>query len=219
MPSTATMNQQLLTNNPAAPAAATVTPAPPTYPAYPTNGGPLTTARPKVGWWWGEPKYNGWAALVHTPTGAMFNHDLQRSTIEAEFDEALSQLRLLPFEWLHCEALERRHNIGRGSLIVLDLVVGFATYEQRRTWLEEKLLTAPHPDLIQNNRAYVTPNFHQPDRTKELEIWAMLQRQNEDTGCEFYEGFVMKKAGSLYPIQLRTPKEKARTWVKHRWSF
>ena len=213
------MNQALLTPNAATAAAAIVTTTPPTYPAYPSNGGPLTTARPKLGGWFIEPKYNGWAALVHTPTGAMFNHELKRSTIETEFDQALEALRQLPFEWLHCEALERRHKIGQGSLIVLDLVHAFARYEQRRAWLEDKLLTALHPDLLQNNRAYLTPSIYQPDPMKQLDIWANLQQHNADAGCEFYEGFVMKKAGSIYPMQLRKPKDKCHVWVKHRWQW
>ena len=44
-----------------------------TYPARPINGGPLEKARPKHGEWFYEPKYNGWRALVHVPTGTMFN--------------------------------------------------------------------------------------------------------------------------------------------------
>jgi hypothetical protein len=43
-----------------------------TYPARPINGGPLPNARPKQGVWYYEPKYNGWRALVHIPTGTMF---------------------------------------------------------------------------------------------------------------------------------------------------
>ncbi|MCX6928101.1 MAG: hypothetical protein NT154_33550, partial [Verrucomicrobia bacterium] len=45
---------------------------PPTYPARPLNGGPLELAPPKPGPWSYEPKYNGWRALVHAPTGSMF---------------------------------------------------------------------------------------------------------------------------------------------------
>jgi hypothetical protein len=40
--------------------------------------------------------------------------------------------------WAHCEALERRHNLGRGLLVVLELVPesGLPSYKQRRAMLE-----------------------------------------------------------------------------------
>ena len=40
--------------------------------------------------------------------------------------------------WADCEALERRHNLGRGTLVVLDVVpeTGAPSYEERRTMLE-----------------------------------------------------------------------------------
>jgi ATP-dependent DNA ligase len=43
----------------------------PSYPARPLNGGPLELAPPKPGQWGYEPKYNGWRALVHAPTGSI----------------------------------------------------------------------------------------------------------------------------------------------------
>ena len=40
--------------------------------------------------------------------------------------------------WADCEALERRHNLGRGTLVVLAVVpeTGAPNYEERRTMLE-----------------------------------------------------------------------------------
>ena len=57
-----------------------------------------------------------------------------------EFEAALDQLRPLAesgLVWADCEALERRHQIGRGSLVVLDWIPesGSPTYEERRTVL------------------------------------------------------------------------------------
>src|SRR5437762_1954140 len=97
-----------------------------TYPARPINGGPLDKAPPKFGEWYYEPKYNGWRALVHVPTGTMFNRKGERLSIQKEFTGAIEELQeinhqVCRIEWLDCEALERRHNIGRGMLIVLDL--------------------------------------------------------------------------------------------------
>lgn len=93
---------------------------PPCYPARPVNGGPLPKALPKSGEWSMEGKYNGWRAWVHNPTGAMFNRKLEPLSITSEFKTSLDILRKLPWEWSDVEALERRHNIGRGSLILLD---------------------------------------------------------------------------------------------------
>ena len=91
---------------------------PPTFPARPINGGPFHKARPKPGEWFYEPKYNGWRALVHIPTGTMFNRRGEPLTIAAEFADALDILRRTldaeAFKWADCEALERRHNIGQG---------------------------------------------------------------------------------------------------------
>jgi hypothetical protein len=70
----------------------------------------------------------------------MWNRHGQRLTIEREFEAALDQLRPLAgsgLVWADCEALERRHQIGRGSLVVLDWIPesGSPTYEERRGFL------------------------------------------------------------------------------------
>jgi ATP-dependent DNA ligase len=100
---------------------------PPTYPARPLNGGPLELAPPKPGQWGYEPKYNGWRTLVHAPTGSMFNRHGQPLSIAAEFGGALGRLRAVALiaegravEWFDCEALDRRHALGRGTLLVFD---------------------------------------------------------------------------------------------------
>src|SRR5438045_545370 len=100
--------------------------APPTFPTRPINGGPFPQARPKPGQWTYEPKYNGWRALVHLQSGAMFNRAGLRMFISKELDEALellcSTLNAEAFKWADCEALERRHGIGQGTLILLDVI-------------------------------------------------------------------------------------------------
>ncbi|MEA3207611.1 MAG: hypothetical protein QOE70_668 [Chthoniobacter sp.] len=62
------------------------------FPARPTNGGPLEKARPKHGSWVCEPKLNGWRALVHIPTCFMWNRHGERLSIEKEFASALARL-------------------------------------------------------------------------------------------------------------------------------
>jgi hypothetical protein len=138
---------------------------PPFYPARPVNGGPLPIALPKSGRWTLEGKYNGWRAWVHNPTGAMFNRELEPLSINGEFAPALHLLRAMPWEWSDVEALERRHNIGRGSLILLDyLPVNPAeTYTERKSYLHLCASVIPggieiHKGLdkpIANNRVYL----------------------------------------------------------------
>jgi hypothetical protein len=52
-----------------------------------------------------------------------------------------------------------------------------------------------------------------------MALWNELKEFNRKVGVEFYEGIVMKRADSLYPVQLRSSKEETREWVKHRWEF
>ena len=40
------------------------------YAARPIQGGKLDRAPKKIGLWYTEPKYNGWRAVVHWPSGA-----------------------------------------------------------------------------------------------------------------------------------------------------
>src|SRR5713101_1017213 len=98
-----------------------------TYPARPINGGSLERALPKPGHWYYEPKYNGWRALVHAPTGTMFNRRGQPLSIAGLFSCALERLRTVrlqsggvPVEWFDCEALPGGYNrtmqAGYGSL-------------------------------------------------------------------------------------------------------
>jgi len=114
------------------------------YPARPIQGGRLELAPPKRGLWYAEPKLNGWRALIHTPTGTMWNRHGALLTIAECFRPALAALAKLAnrrLVWADCEALERRHNLGRGTLVMLDVVpeCGTPTYVQRRAMLESLL--------------------------------------------------------------------------------
>ena len=108
-----------------------------TFPARPIQGGRLELAPPKRGLWFAEPKLNGWRALIHTPTGTMWNRHRSLLTIADCSRPALAALAKLGnsgLVWTDCEALERRHNLGRGTLVVLDVSLESRTptYEQRR---------------------------------------------------------------------------------------
>ena len=197
----------------------------PSYPLRPTNGGPLNLARPKRGQWAYEPKINGWRALVHAPTGRMWNRRGQRLSIEYEFAAVLEAIRTadLPpeMEWLDCEALERRHDLGRGSLVILDyLAPDKATYEERRNRIRSL-------DCLNIEIDYTEP-AHIPNEslivlqghTENLsEIWDALQECNKLWKAEVFEGFVAKRTDSPYPRQLRSPNQESPHWVKHRWEF
>jgi hypothetical protein len=221
---------------------------PPFYPARPVNGGPLPKALPKSGEWTLEGKYNGWRAWVHNPTGAMFNRKLEPLSISHEFEPALEQLRALPWEWSDVEALERRHKIGQGSLILLDYlpVDPAEIYTARKNFIHLCATMVGgievHKELhrpIANNRVYLpmtwrcvphgppdeVPNVSFDSRHSSLQLWDILQQCNAALGgngrcgTHFWEGVVAKRNDSLYPRQRRNAELDFPFWMKHRWAF
>ena len=197
-----------------------------TYPARPLNGGPLERALPKPGQWHYEPKYNGWRALVHAPTGTMFNRYGQRLSIQQEFSAALALLRDLRLsngtrvvEWFDGEALERRHGLGRGTLMVFDYI-GSGKGEPcllRKQRLAESLAVHEYAVPPQPDRVYSVASIT-PDELDVLEFYRRLKQLNAQWGCPFYEGVVAKRSDSLYPVQLRSATLEFAGWMKHRWA-
>jgi ATP-dependent DNA ligase len=199
-----------------------------TYPARPIQGGRLELAPPKRGLWFAEPKFNGWRALVHTPSGTMWNRHGSRLTIDHCFRDALEDLRGLADKgllWADCEALERRHNVARGTLIVFDAIPADPTftpsYMERRTFLEslgiphEKFSSGIHsgherPLLLTTSRMVCSHN-------ESLAFYQALWLANHTLGADFFEGVVMKRADSVYPVQLRRSTEECQEWAKHRF--
>ncbi|MEA3212302.1 MAG: dependent ligase domain [Chthoniobacter sp.] len=200
------------------------------FPARPIEGGRLELAPPKRGVWYAEPKLNGWRAIVHTPTGAMWNRYGARLSIAGCFQPALKRLRVLAERgliWADCEALQRRHHLGRGTLVVLDMMpeTGTPTYVERRTWLESFLALEPlyAGDLssgvrVATDTVLLVPNLHAQSHEEALAFYGRLRECNLTLGCEFFEGVVMKQAQAPYPLQLRNPSEGYRGWQKHRWA-
>ena len=198
-----------------------------TFPARPIQGGRLELAPPKRGLWYVEPKFNGWRAMIYTPTGTMWNRHGDLLTIADCFRPALAALAKLAAQglvWADCEALERRHNLGRGTLVVLDFVPesGAPTYEQRRAFLESQLQSNPvfsgdtnHP--VPFGVAILAPNHRVASKAGALAFYERLRAANRALGCDFFEGVVMKRADSLYPVQLRSATEVCRGWCKHRF--
>ena len=195
-----------------------------TYPARPIQGGRLELAPPKRGLWYAEPKLNGWRALIHTPTGTMWNRHGTLLTIADCFRPALATLANLASRglvWADCEALERRHNLGRGTLVVLDLIPesGTPIYTTRRAMLESLLPCDPifdgdtsHP--VPCGAVVLTPARRVDDA---LAFYQRLREANRALGCDFFEGVVMKRANAPYPVQLRSTTEEFRGWCKHRF--
>ena len=189
-----------------------------TYCARPVNGGHLDHALPKVGDWSAEPKDNGWRDLIHVPSGTHFNRKGERLTIAGEFDAALAILKRTPFVWCDCEALERRHKIGQGTLILLDLPDHPGTYLERVAAMRDgnrngigylRTGMTPMPNCV-----YLSPVYSWGDARY---IWDLLQDENKRLGCDFYEGLVAKENKSRYYVQLQNPESKCRTWIKHRF--
>lgn len=197
-----------------------------TYPARPINGGNIERARPKLGAWYYEPKYNGWRALVHVPSSTMYNRHGEPLTIGGEFTAALQSLRQHNYEWLDCEALSRRHPVGRGALIVLDApgLTGRG-YAARRSILERDFLLLQTNVVPRDNGVYLPPSLLLDGRDHELAFWSLLKRDNLEIRTrynlteDFYEGAVAKRADSFYPVQNRSSSEETAHWIKHRWNF
>lgn len=198
-----------------------------TYPARPIQGGRLELAPPKRGLWYAEPKFNGWRALIHTPTGTMWNRHGALLTIADCFRPALGALAKLASRglvWADCEALERRHNLGRGTLVVLDVIPesGTPIYSARRALLESLLPSDPVCDgdtsrPVPSGTLVLTPTRRADSHANPLAFYLRLRDANRVLGCDFFEGVVMKRADSAYPVQLRSATEEFRGWVKHRF--
>ena len=198
-----------------------------TYPARPIQGGRLELAPPKRGLWYAEPKLNGWRALIHTPTGTMWNRHGALLTSADCFRPALAALSILASRglvWADCEALERRHNLGRGTLVVLDAVpeYGTPTYVQRRAMLESLLpcdavFGGDTARPVPCSAVVLTPTQRADSHADALAFYQRLCAANRTLGCDFFEGVVMKRADSAYPVQLRSATEECRAWVKHRF--
>jgi hypothetical protein len=199
-----------------------------TFPARPIQGGRLELAPAKRGLWFAEPKLNGWRALIHTPSGTMWNRHGALLTIADCSRPALATLAKLASHghvWADCEALERRHNFGRGTLVVLAVVPESSalTYEQRRMTIESFLPSYPvfAGDVsasIPCGAVVVMPTLRADcSQADVLAFYQRLRAANRALGCDFFEGGVMKRADFPYPVQLRSTTEEFRGWVKHRF--
>lgn len=203
------------------------------YPARPMQGGQnfieLCASLYADGSWVFEPKFNGWRAMLHVPTGAMFNRYNEPLSIKGEFDKAIEKIRCAPWfavshgpistEWLDVEALERRHGRGQGSLVAIDLPSMRdsgslqVNHTVRSVSLNCMFKSATLDHCADRDTVYSIPSYSDGPA-----LWRELQDINRSLGIVFYEGVVAKRKSSTYPIQLRSPKEETRDWVKHRFT-
>ncbi len=173
-------------------------PTPFTFPARPIQGGKLERAPKKTGLWFAEPKYSGWRALVHCPSGTMWNRHGGRLSIAGEFGAALRELRKLSgrgLVWADCEAMGRRHKIGCGTLIVLDWIPEEVSpiYEERRAFLQglvplERMSLGEEP-TIPANALVLTPSIADAGGAA-LRLYESLRSINRAARADVFEGVV-----------------------------
>lgn len=195
---------------------------PPTFPCRPVNCGKLTVSRPKIGEFWVEPKITGMRVILHVPTGQMWTRHGTTLSNPKWFAEAASKVKtLLPAEeWIDCEGLYQAHNVGKGTLVVLDSIVKGESIEKRR----ERFAFLPEMPLSNDigcNEVYRIPSFDWKAEAKA--IWDKLLSLGEEWvkrgngSVPLFEGIVAKKKQSTYAFQNVDPKRETPLWHKHKW--
>jgi len=62
-----------------------------------------------------------------------------------------------------------------------------------------------------------SPTIRVDSHAHALAFYQRLREANRAVRCDFFEGVVMKRADSVYPVQMRSAKEECRGWCKHRF--
>jgi len=193
------------------------------YPMRPLNGG--TPDRVFVRDWAIEPKYNGWRCILNTKTGKLYNRHKTIISISSEMKTAVD-MAIAAFggiaEWVDCEGLERRHKIGQGTLIVLDLLIP-GTYAYRKHVISRSTSAQLGPECVELSIAekpkdhflYTAPYWITPDKTAG-ELCKELKIVNSCFGADYYEGLVCKKPSSVYTASGSSERTTS-DWIKHRF--
>ncbi len=192
---------------------------PPTYAAKPFFGGRFEDAEPLDGTWWWKPKWNGRRLIFHVPSERTWNKE--GNEVNWRSYPAFHKLALLiglhwpSFEWLDIEFLYGRHSMGKGAIIVLD-VINEKPWGERQADLatlfgdkELKFFIAPLKHEI-----YYGPHLKTNDP---LKAWLAMQEFNKTWDLVFYEGLVGYEISKPYPIQLFSHDRVTPTWVKYRF--
>lgn len=198
------------------------------FPPAPLNGGPLDSAPAKIGEWVWQPKVDDWRAVIHTPTGTVWNQYGQVSSISNKFGLALDRILVATHsaaEWLDVGLMENRHDLMRGCIIVLDLIEPGLVQWQRRARLSamfpalpfdvSRLLAETHGQI--RDSVFLISEWDNVETNADaLKRQDWLKTENEIIGHKFYEGLVAKVRSSLYQYGAK-PKRKCATWIKHRF--
>lgn len=196
----------------------------PTYPARPMNGSRIELATQDIERHDFEVKVNDWRCLIHKPTGRMWNRHGEPFSVAGNFIESFMELSgRLPFnqecEWLDCLAIGRRTKLGAGSLYLLDLVNHPGTYDERRKAIEFCIPVHIHDRKPEPNRAYCLERWINPTIESMREKMDEIKAINAEWQEEYMEGFVKKRAASLYPKQTKDPEKHTPDWIKYRMRY
>lgn len=146
----------------------------------------------------------------------------ERLTIAGDFTDALTAAAQAfpPGTWLDCEALQHRGSI-RSTLVILDIVVPDLPWTGRKEvlgasgvpilpwdYMPAKDCPFPHGRLV------ITDEI--PADYTLRAACGFFSLVNTDMGETVFEGVVMKKADSVYPIKTRSPDNRFPYWNKHR---
>jgi len=71
--------------------------------------------------------------------------------------------------------------------------------------------------LVPCGALVLTPTMRVDLHADALAFYQRLREANRALRCDFFEGVVMKRAESIYPVQLRSATEECRGWIKHRF--
>ena len=99
---------------------------------------------------------------------------------------------------------------------------GTPTYERRRATLEsliprEEVFSGDTSRPVPSDTVALIPTLRAASHADAVAYYQRLRAANRAMRCDFFEGVVMKRADSAYPVQLQSATEKFRGWVKHRW--
>jgi hypothetical protein len=200
------------------------------YPPAPLNGGPLEHAPAKVGAWIWQPKVDDWRAVLHVPSGTVWNQYGQPSSILGKFTIALESnfmtaAGMYGLEWLDVGMMENRHDLMRGCIIVLDWIVAGEPLSTRRGILERffpvlpfdvSRLLAETGGQVRDSVYLISQWTNVETQTDALKREAWLRNENDCIRHKFYEGLVAKREDSLYLFGSK-PKTKCPAWIKHRF--
>lgn len=193
-------------------------------PARPVNGGRFDLAPVKIGKWSYSSKLNGYRVLIHLPTMTLFNRHQTKldAKLTPSFAVAIKLVegireKLLEFtDWLDAEALERRHTIAQGTLVILDYIPrgldrSKTTYEARR----ERILSFALPLTPLDPKAWSKDSLYVVADTLDSGLYGRLRQYNEAGSLNgaFYEGVVAKLVSSTYPVNGKD----CPYWVKHKF--